>query len=174
MPITVRANPVNLTWANFTVVPNKILDPADGTLVDAYTSFNFDIPNTPTRMVDGMHALGETFTITITPNARVWSGVQQTADLLSHEELHYHVGIVTARVLAKHLGALKAPNMPALATLFREAVDLHFKTRAGLIQKRYDKDTDHGVIQNFQRIWKDRMTAVMNNPKADQLGGFFL
>lgn len=174
MPISVVGNPMSLTWANFTVVPNQILDPGDGTLVDAFTAFNFNIPNSPPRTVDSQQALAETFTITITPNARVWSGVAQTAALLSHEEWHYHVGIVTARALAKQLAALRAPNVPALATLLQQAVTLHFTTRAGLLQRRYDIDTRHGTNEHYQKIWKDRMTAVLANPKADQLGGFYL
>ena len=174
MPITVLGNPMSLSWANFTVVPNQILDPADGTLVDAYTAFNFNIPNTPTRIINGQHALGETFTITITPNARVWSGVSQTATLLSHEEWHYHVGIVTARALSKQLATLRAPTLPQLSILFNEAVNLHFNTRAGILQKRYDIDTRHGTQEHYQKIWKDRMTAVLANPRADQIGGFYL
>lgn len=47
MAITVQANPVSLTWADYTVVPNQIMDPADQTLVDAYTSFRFDLPDRP-------------------------------------------------------------------------------------------------------------------------------
>ncbi len=174
MPITVQGSPINLTWANFSTVPNQIPDPADGVLVDAYTAFNFNIPNTPTRLVDGQHAVGETFTITITPNARVWSGVAQTANLLSHEEWHYHVGIVTARALARQMAALRAPTLPALGTLFQAAVRLHFTTRAGILQKRYDMDTHHGTQAHYQRVWKDRMTAVLSNPRADQIGGFYL
>jgi hypothetical protein len=174
MPISVVGTPMSLTWANFTVVPSQILDPADGTMVDAYTAFNFNIPNTPTRVIDGQHAVGETFTITITPNARVWSGVVQTPELLSHEEWHYHVGIVTARALAKQLAALRAATLPELGVKFNDAVRLHFTTRAGILQKRYDIDTRHGTQAHYQKIWKDRMTACLANPKADQIGGFYL
>lgn len=174
MPITVVGNPMSLAWSNFSVVASQITDPADGTLVDAYTAFNFNIPNTPTQVINGQHAVGSTFTITITPNARVWSGVSQTAALLSHEEWHYHVGIVTARALAKQLAALRAPNLPQLGFLFNEAVKLHFTTRAGILQKRYDIDTRHGTQDHYQKIWKDRMTVCLANPNADQIGGFFL
>jgi hypothetical protein len=174
MAITVVANPATLTWTNFTVVPNQIPDPNDGTLVDALTRFNFNFPALAPRTIGTQVALADPNVITITPNAQVWSGVLQTAALLSHEQLHYDVGIVTARALAKEFMALRAPNMAALTTLVQNAARLHFFTRAGLLQSRYDKDTGHGTIAHFQKIWKDRMAACLGNPRADQLGGFWL
>lgn len=174
MPINVVGAPMNLTWGHFTIVPNQIIDPADGTLVDAYTAFNYNIPVTPTQVINGQQALGSNFTITITPNARVWTGVARTDALLSHEEWHYHIGIVTARALAKQLAALRAPTLPQLSVLFNDAVKLHFTTRAGILQKRYDIDTRHGTQAHYQKIWKDRMTAVLANPNSDQIGGFYL
>ena len=174
MAITVQAVPASLTWGNFAVVPNKILDPADNTLVDAYTTFRYQMPNLPPRQINGQFALADPMTITITPSAQVWSGIAQTAGLLSHEQLHYDVGIVTGRALARELTRLRAPSLPALVTALNAAVQLHFHTRAGLLQKRYDLDTRHGANAHYQRIWKDRMTACLANPNADQLGGFYL
>ncbi len=174
MAITVQANPVNLTWANFTVVPNKILDPADGTLVDAYTAFNYNIPNLPPKNYGSKIGFADPMTITITPNARVWSGVAQTAALLSHEQWHYDVGTITARVLAKEMERARKNTAAELITLLQNAVRLHFTTRTGLLQQRYDIDTRHGTQAHYQRIWKNRMTRCLANPNATQLGGYYL
>lgn len=176
MAITVQTNPVNLTWANFTVVPNQIVDPADGTLVDAYTTFNFAVTPVPpnTQTIGGQLAFAEPMTITITPNARVWSGVAQTAALLSHEQWHYDIGTVTARALARQIPTLRGATFAALIASLRAALAFHFSTRAGLLQKRYDIDSRHGTNAHYQRVWKDRMTACLANPKSDQLGGFYL
>ena len=174
MAITVQSNPANLTWGNFMVVPNKILDPGDNTLVDAYTTFRYQLPDRPPRQINGQFALADPLTITITPRAQVWSGIAQTAALLSHEQWHYDVGIVTARALARELSRMRARDMPSLVTAFNAAIRLHFHTRAGLLQKRYDLDTHHGTNAHYQRIWKDRMTACLAHPNADQLGGFYL
>ncbi len=43
MSITVVANPVNLAWSNFRLSATRIVDPNDGTLVDAVTRFNFEL-----------------------------------------------------------------------------------------------------------------------------------
>jgi hypothetical protein len=174
MAITVTATPATLAWGDFTVVTTQIVDPGDGTLVDAVTRFDFDFPDLPARNIGGMMALADPNVITITPNAQVWSGVRQTAALLSHEQFHYDVGIVIARALARQLTALRAPNQAALGALVREAARLHFQTRAGLLQRRYDIDTDHGAIALYQGIWKRRMTDCLANPRSEQLGGFWL
>jgi len=163
-----------MTWANFTVVPNQIPDPNDGTLVDALTRFNFNFPDRPARTVGHEVALGDPNVITITPNAQVWSGVLQTPALLSHEQFHYDVGFVTARALARELTAMRAPNQAALRTAVGNAFQLHLFTRAKLLQNRYDKDTHHGTVAHYQKIWKDRMTACLADPRAHQLGGFWL
>ena len=176
MAITVTASPTSLTWANFTVVPNQMTDPSDGTTIDAFTAFNFAItPDPPkTKTVNGQFAFDEPMTITITPVARVWSGVLKTEKLLSHEQWHYDVGIVTARALAKQIPHLRGANFPALIQALRSAITLHFTTRAGILQKRYDLDTRHGEQSHYQKIWKDRMTSVLANPRVDQIGGFYL
>jgi hypothetical protein len=174
MAITVVANPATLAWSNFTPVLTRILDPGDGTLVDALTRFNFNMDDRPPRTVAGQFALAENLTITITPNAQVWTGVSQTRKLLDHEQLHYDVGIVTGRGLARQLMALRAPTVQALGAAVREAARLHFVTRAGLLQRRYDLDTSHGANNHYQMIWKQRMAACLANPSSDQLGGFYL
>jgi len=174
MAITIVANPASLAWVNFTPSATQIVDPNDGTLVDALTRFNFNLPPLPPRMVNGQFAMADPNVITITPNAQVFTGVLQTPALLSHEQFHYDVGIVTARALARELMALRAPNQAALATAVQNAARLHFTTRAGLLQRRYDLDTRHGTNAHYQRIWKDRMTSCLANPRSDQLGGFFL
>jgi hypothetical protein len=174
MGITVVANPATLTWANFVVVPTQIPDPHDGTLVDAVTEFNFDLPDLPPRNTHGQFAMADPNVITITPNARVWSRVAQTPALLSHEQFHYDVGIATARALARELITLRSPNLAALRTSVQNAARLHFQTRARLLQRRYDIDSRHGTNAHYQKIWKDRMTTCLAHPGSDHLGGFWL
>lgn len=174
MTIAVIATPVTLAWRNFTTVAGPLIDPADGQSVDALTAFNFNLPTLPPRTVAGQLAVADPNVLTITPNAQVVAGVPQTPALLSHEQFHYDVGIVTARALARHLAALRAPNVAALGTAVREAARLHFTTRAGLIQRRYDLDTRHGTNAHYQRIWKNRMAACLANPRSETIGGFYL
>lgn len=174
MAITVSASPTALSWTNFTVSPSKILDPADGTLVDAYTSFGYTFPNSAPASTDGVFRFPDVYTITIKPKASVWSGISQTAALLSHEQWHYDVATITGRALCRELARLRADSLSELRTKMNEAVELHFHTRAGILQKRYDIDTRHGTNAHYQKIWKDRMTKTLADPKADTMGGFWL
>lgn len=174
MAITVVAIPHLLTWANFTIVTGTLTDPHDGSTIDAYTAFNYNLPAIPAQNDGGMFKAADPNTIIISPIARVRSGVAQTAALLAHEQFHYDVGIVTARGFARHLAALRAPNIAALRTKMQDAANLHFGRRAGLLQARYDADTRHGTNAHYQRIWKNRMAQCLANPSAQTLGGFYL
>jgi len=174
MAITAAVNPANLAWANFTVVANQIPDPNDGTLVDAVTRFRFDFPDRPPRQIGTEFALAENIVITITPAAQVWSGVQQTAALLSHEQLHYDVGFVIARALARELTLMRGRSLADLRSKLMAAFNLHFSTRARLIQNRYDLDTHHGTGAHYQRVWKDAMTKCLADARASHLLGWWL
>ena len=174
MAISVSASPVNLTWANFTVVASQIPDPADGTLVDAYTTFDYTFPNNAPVVNGGVFTIPDPYTISIRPRAQVWSGLTQTAALLSHEQWHYDVATITGRALCRELARLRGTSLADLRMKIQQAVQLHFHTRAGLLQKRYDIDTRHGTNAHYQKIWKDRMTATLANPNADTMGGYWL
>jgi hypothetical protein len=164
MAITATANPQTLTWAHFTVVPDKIVDAHDGTLQHSYTTFRFEYPGAP----------GDFNVIAITPRAQVWNGVKQTEALLSHEQLHYDVGFVVARALARDLTRLRTRTLVDLENEFRNAFDLHFERRALLIQTRYDRETEHGANRRSQRIWKDAMARCLADPRAGHILGWQL
>lgn len=174
MAITVFASPQKLTWMDFTPVANQIRDPADGTRVDALTRFEYLLPFRPPRRVNGQFAFAESLTLLITPKCMVWTGVRQTEKLLLHEQFHYDVGILTARALARHLMALRAPSQVELGAQAQKAIRLHFVTRNHLIQACYDKDTKHGQNSHYQKIWKDRMQTCLAKSNPKTIGGFFL
>ena len=87
MAITSVASPDDLTWDDFDVTPTRITDPADGTLVDAFTRFNFDFPDLPARTIGREFALGDPNVITISRTLRSSLDVLQTDELLSQEQL---------------------------------------------------------------------------------------
>ncbi len=169
-----QASPASLAWSNYTVTPSRITDPGDGTLVDAYTTFDYNFPNSAPVNNAGVFTIPDPYNIAITPRAQVWSGVRQTTALLSHEQWHYDVATITGRALCRQLARLTGTSLADLRTKIQAAVQLHFHTRAGILQKRYDLDTSHGTNAHYQKIWKDRMTTTLANPAADTMGGFWL
>ncbi len=171
--VTATRSITRLRIGDFVRLP-VVMDPADGTVQDAYTAFSFDIPDRGARITGTQYAMGIPNEIIIAPDAKLRIGATLTPALLAHEQFHYDVGFVAARALAHQLTIARAPSMAALIQTFRRLVDLHLGRRVALIQRRYDIDTQHGLNARYQRIWLDRMTACLANPSANQIGGFWL
>ncbi len=171
--ITATRNVVKLKEANFVKVP-KVFDPADGTEQDALTAFDYELPDKGSRMVGAEFALAVPNVILVWPKAKMRIGAVITPGLLAHEQFHYDLGFVLARAFAHQLTTARAPSYAALVTIYANLEKLHFVTREKLIQQRYDIDTHHGGNAHYQKIWLDRMAACIANPKANQIGGFWL
>ena len=174
-----RADPVFLKWANFQQAGHqlyaRVSKPPYQVPVEALTAFDYNVPPLPPRQVaNGQLALAETFEITITPNAQLSPGANQTPDLLSHEQLHYDVATVTGRQLARELMQLRKPTAQQLGAEMRRLVDLHFTKRAGLISRRYDDDTRNNAIPRYQTLWKTMMTDCLSHPDRTYIDGFRL
>ena len=163
MAITTAASPARLEWPLF--IPNAALPAGE----DAHVDPRFGVPTRPPRQVGGQFMLAETFQITVTPVARVKPGISQTATLLAHEQGHYDIGLLAARVLARDLQNLQAPTQPALATALRDCFNLHTITRLGPIQQRYDADTAHGVNSQQQQRWETMIRTCLSDPNCSQI-----
>jgi hypothetical protein len=173
MTVTVVIRPVSLSWKDYTE-QDKIIDPADKTEQSAFTAFDWDFPAVkPVRLADGNVALPD-LNLTLTPIALVKKGITRSDELLSHEQFHYDVGQVISRVVKKKLEALSAKNATGLDVESDLIFQHHFVLRAGLIQRRYDKETRHGKEGMYQKSWKKLMQQTMNQPNATQIGGWWL
>lgn len=174
MTITASRNPAVLAWANYT--PQAVvIDPNDGQPQDAFTGFNFAlVPNLPAVHLNGRSRLSPGMSLRITPVAQVRIGAPQTADLLAHEQLHYDVGFVIARQLARELNRLDAATDADLRTMLNNLITLHFRTRARLIQARYDRESNHSQNAHYQRVWSNNMRTCLANANATQIGGWML
>jgi len=181
--VQVTANPTSLAWSNYTPTDDQPTDD-DGNSVDAFTKFAFEIPVIRAHWVTQKVGFDRSktgklvsfdmngaYTLKITPSGlKVWKKIQQTADLLSHEQLHYDIGVIAAQELIKDLAALSAPSMAELGKAFNAAVDLHFKTRSKAVNVQYDDETKHGADAKKQKIWKDAMTACLNGTSTTIMG----
>jgi hypothetical protein len=171
--VTAARKIVNLTALHFVRTP-VVIDPADGTAQDAYTSFDYDFPDLPARRIGSDYGFAVPNVIEIIPNAKARTGAALTPRLLAHEQFHYDVGFAAARCLAHQFTIARAKTLDDLKARYVTLIDLHFFTRAGLIQKRYDMDTAHGANAHYQTVWLDRMRACLADPDAKQIGGFWL
>ena len=165
MPITVTANPVQLAWRNFTVVG------ATTGNHDAYTRPYFDLPHVGFRSVNGQYMLATNAKINVSPRAQVKRGANQTAALLAHEQIHYDLGVLAARAMARELEKMEAATPSALSTAIKQSWTLHTDTRLGPLQERYDLQTQHGIVGAQQQRWETLIKQGLANPNCDQVDG---
>jgi len=166
--------PTTLSVADYTPLP-IVVDPHDGTPQDAVTAFKFEMfPDPPPERFNGRFRVARAAAIMITPIAVIRTGVVMSPDLLAHEQLHYDVGFVIARQLARELNIIDAPTDPDLRVKVAALFALHFTTRNNLIQSRYDRETNHSQNRNLQRIWSSNMRTCLANAHAHQIGGWML
>jgi hypothetical protein len=163
MAITVAPNPVNLTWNHFTYV-SYLQDE------DAHVNINFNVPNRPFRRVGDRFMMAETLQIGVSPVATVVQGASQTADLLSHEQGHYDLGILVAWAMARDFMELTAANPAALTTAVRTCFNQHKDTRMSAIQQKYDRDTKKSRDPIEQQRWNNMIRRCMTaRPRCSQI-----
>ncbi len=178
--IIAKLIPQDLKWTDFKKVARDLRDPNDGKIVDALTTFNFNISfKGRKRRVGQKVKFPANGILKITPNARVNRkkfdslSSNQLDSLLKHEEIHYQVGFICARSLAIDLEAtLVSPKK--LKSALNTLVKLHLNTRAGIIQKAYDHDTSHGTNALKQKKWLQQMQNCLQNPTAKRIGSHLL
>ncbi len=173
MPITATRAKTALLANDFS--PRTVLvDPRDGSPVDALTNFQFQITTPAPKTVDGRFANDDSMRVVLTPLAFRLATVTMSTGLISHEQFHWDCAFVVGRRLAKVLAGLRGSTAAELESKSIQARDYHFGTRNNLIQRRYDLDTHHGTSAHYQKIWKDRMSACLADRNATQIGGFYL
>ena len=174
MTVTAARTPTTLTWANFSPQPT-VVDPRDGTVVDAFTTFDFFMLTSPLIVpAGGRFRVNPALVISLVPLALVADGTSQTAALLAHEQIHYDVGFVIARQLARDLNVIDDATEAGLRKRMTDLTTLHFTTRAGLIQARYDRESNHGLNAHFQNYWSNQMAKCLANAQASEIGGWML
>lgn len=179
MTVTLLMNPDTLAWDDFIQQDDKPRDPETGEEVSALTLFDWDWPALKTVKIGSQVGFPDA-TLMITPDAAIWKDSVALKDkakgdaLLSHEQLHYDVAHVIGRVVAKKLEALRAKDSAELETAAFALLEFHFRKRARLIHRQYDKETKHGTDDHYQKIWKTAMKQTLANKNALQIEGWWL
>ena len=169
MSVAVDVSPKQLSWNDF--LPADSLPDGSG-----------DEAQTATEMpgLDGIrpvldHARFSLPNLTLTvgldrAQTMVLRSANKTAELLKHEQGHFDITVLTVRALARELEQLKAGSVPALGQQVNAARSKH-QQRADLLEKKYDKETDHSRNQDAQKTWNDAIDAAMKGSAASILQG---
>lgn len=91
--------------------------------------------------------------------AQSWTRVRDDEALLHHEQLHFDITELHARMLRKRLIVAFRQNRD-LALIFEQNFD---DVNAALqkMQERYDRETQHGTRGRVQRLWEEKITASL-------------
>jgi hypothetical protein len=163
MAIQVIASPVQLSWSQFKEadsIPHG---------EDAHTDINFQLGNRNFRHANGQYMLADSLTLTVSPIVKVLKGANKTADLLSHEQGHYNIGILVGRAMARELEKLSSPNPHTLAKAASDTFDRHRLTLMPVVQKDYDTATNHSLDATQQARWDGLITAALGAAVCDKL-----
>ncbi len=170
MPVLVKPTKTKLDWADF--------PESGGTLRDHDAEAGYESEFIPTnftpRKIRGRAYLPATYTIRVWPVLQVSRGANKTSELLAHEQLHYDVGIICARALARELDGLNAADPSELLGRVNELHELHMLTRAEAIQTAYDNQTKHGKDATKQKAWEDAMAQCLGTSSITRIMGLML
>ncbi len=167
MPILVKPTKTKLAWSDFTVSSDALQDDE----AEAGYGSEFRPAVFKPRNIKGRAHLPATYTIRVWPKHRVAPGADKTAELLAHEQVHYDVGIVCARALARDLKGVNGADPDELLTLIDGLHDLHMLTRAGAIQDAYDTQTKHGHDSTKQKEWETAMAQCLASTTMTRIMG---
>ena len=170
MPVLVKPTKTKLTWGDF----GKSSGTFGNEVAEAGYDSGFQPENFTPREIRKLFYLPATFTVRVWPVANVYEKADLTDALLAHEQLHYDVGIVCARALARELEGLSNATPQGLADAISALQATHMFDRAGKIQEAYDTETEHGKDRDKQQKWQDAMKECLANRNATRLKGFAL
>jgi hypothetical protein len=87
----------------------------------------------------------------------------QTPEILAHEQLHFNISEITARDLRKKLRSKKYTSnyRKEIRGIYEQAIQ-----HGDDMQKRYDKETRHGLSKEAQQRWSSFVAEQLNNQES--------
>lgn len=179
MAVQLLLNPEKLDLDDFVPQEDKIKDPNTGEETSASTNFQWDWEPRTSKKKGGLFAYGDE-TLMIFSDCKIWQDSNALKDkdagkaLLAHEQLHWDVIHAIGRVLVHKLEALTAKTVADLDAEAKRLLEYHFLRRGPLIHKAYDKETNHGLDQDNQKLWAGKITRMLANKNSLMLDGWWL
>lgn len=143
-----------LTWGDFAGAPDVRSKAA------AMTAYAISLN---TACADGV--LASKVTSTFLPNASWvkpgYSKDRRAETTLRHEQAHFDLSEVVARRLRDDLRELRSPC--DVKDDARAALYARYQKEDATMQRRYDRETNHGTDLNQQRLWESRIQSWLKN-----------
>lgn len=135
-----------LTWADYKSQPNAESDAAASTTT--YLGIHYNISSTSFS-----YQIESRFSKT-----RSW-GLHKTDYILSHEQGHFDIAEIYARMLHKKMSAYKFNSktyQKDLKKIYEEVT-----TAKDEMQNKYDRETNHSIKKDEQTAWLKKIAAML-------------
>lgn len=86
-------------------------------------------------------------------------------DLLKHEQGHYNIQTLVAREFYEKVMALSASTDAKFKKEVRK-LEANFQKVTDVVNKRYDKATDHSMNTSMQQTWDKKIDAAKKKPNG--------
>ncbi len=136
-----------LTWADFKGKPDKLNPAAALTYTDIKIGASY-IDGKVTVQVQNFF-----------DTKLSWSKNKTSAPLLAHEQAHFDITEIYTRKILVKLNAIASEETIRNGTLNKESSILLKEWKS--FQKKYDDETNHGIIANKQKEWEEKVAALL-------------
>jgi len=157
--ISLTGWPRQISWNQFRDVESRPGGAAEDALINPETITG----QGSTREANGQWMLAE-LELTVVVNSQSWVVRSRKSDALrSHEQGHFDIhGIIAGRDVVEPLRRVRARNNRRLARQINRIL-LRARRRAQQMSNRYDEDTNHGLDEDRQTAWEQRIRNAINN-----------
>lgn len=90
---------------------------------------------------------------------------RKTDELLKHEQGHYDIMAIAARVLYNRLLTLRENSVSDLQNYMNDIRE-NFRTNVRDVDSRYDTQTNHGINTSVQQTWDRQIATLKVNPNG--------
>lgn len=143
-----------LVWADFTAPPPKSSEWAASTYSGLRSAYQCDAEHVEFGVIAYFQG-SESWAKPLTVKNR-----QQSAVVLPHEQGHFDLAEISARLLRQELRALEL-SCDSLNARFGPIVSAAL-ARSEALQNRYDAETAHGTFAPAQAQWRDWMLVTLD------------
>lgn len=143
-----------LAWADFTAQPPRSSEWAALTYSGIRAAYQCDAEHVEFGVIAYFQG-SESWAKSLTVKNR-----HQSAVVLPHEQGHFDLTEISARLLRQELGGLSV-SCDSLDTLFSPMIAAAL-SRSEALQNRYDTETAHGTFAPAQAQWRDWMLVTLD------------
>ncbi len=144
-----------VSWSQFSQLPSRPAGEDEDAHIHTRMKLNYNLGGKGKAAI----VSGGTLDILIVTQSCWAVSSEMTKDLLKHEQGHYDIQALAAREFYEKVMALTAPTDNELKKEVRK-LEAKFQQVTNVVNKRYDKTTDHSINTSMQQTWDKKIDAA--------------